>query len=192
MSTVITYDMSEKARESKISNTIDKYGKKLFTFIKDKVHLIEDAEDILQEVWYQFSRLSNIDELESVSGWLYSVSRNKITDLYRKNKSENLEDLGSENEDADYLINDILLADHSANPEISLFKEMFWDVLFEALEEIPESQKLVFILNEIEDKTLQEIADDTGENIKTIISRKAYAVKHLRKKLSPLYTEFFN
>lgn len=57
---------------------------KLFAFIKDKVHLIEDAEDILQEVWYQFSRLSNIDELESVSGWLYSVSRNKITDLYRK------------------------------------------------------------------------------------------------------------
>lgn len=184
--------MSEKARESKISNTFDKYGKKLFAFIKDKVHLIEDAEDILQEVWYQFSRLSNIDELESVSGWLYSVSRNKITDLYRKNKSENLEDLRSENEDADYLINDILLADHSANPEISLFKEMFWDVLFEALEEIPESQKLVFILNEIEDKTLQEIADESGENIKTIISRKAYAVKHLRKKLSPLYTEFFN
>lgn len=192
MSTVITYDMSEKARESKISNTIDKYGKKLFAFIKDKVQLIEDAEDILQEVWYQFSRLSNIDEMESVSGWLYSVSRNKITDLYRKNKSENLEDLRSENEDADYLINDILLADHSANPEISLFKEMFWDVLFEALDEIPESQKLVFILNEIEDKTLQEIADESGENLKTIISRKAYAVKHLKKKLSHLYTEFFN
>lgn len=184
--------MSEKARESKISNTIDKYGKKLFAFIKDKVHLIEDAEDILQEVWYQFSRLSNIDELESVSGWLYSVTRNKITDLYRKNKSENLEDLRSENEEADYLINDILLADHSANPEISLFKEMFWDVLFEALDEIPESQKQVFILNEIEDKTLQEIADYSGENLKTIISRKAYVVKYLRKKLSPLYTEFFN
>jgi RNA polymerase sigma factor (sigma-70 family) len=192
MSTVISYEMSEKARERKISNTIDKYGKKLFAFIKDKVHLIEDAEDILQEVWYQFSRLSNIDELESVSGWLYSVSRNKITDLYRKNKSENLEDLRSENEDAYHLINDFLLTDNSANPETSLFKEMFWDVLFEALDEIPYKQRFVFIMNEIEGKTLKEIADEQNENIKTIISRKSYAVKHLRKKLSHAYEEFLN
>mgnify|MGYP003381652457 CR=1 FL=1 len=90
------------------------------------------------------------------------------------------------------MINDILLADHRENPEMSFFKEMFWEELFAALREMPEAQKQVFIMNEIEDKTLQEIADDSGENIKTVISRKSYAVKHLRKKLSPLYTEFFN
>ena len=192
MSTLVTYSMNAKSREMKITDTIDKYGKKLLSFIKDKVRQLEDAEDILQEVWFQFSKLSNIDELESISAWLYSVSRNKITDQYRKKKSDNIEDFTFGETDDDYFINDILLADDRINPELLLSKEMFWDELFNALEEMPEKQKQVYILNELEDKTLQEIADIQGENIKTIISRKSYAIKHLRKKLSPVYKEFFN
>lgn len=93
-------------------------------------------------------------------------------------------------EDEDELpIKEILLLDESANPELAIFKEQFWDELMSALDELPENQREAFILNEIEDFTLQEIADKNGENLKTIISRKGYAVKHLRKRLKNLYNE---
>jgi RNA polymerase sigma factor (sigma-70 family) len=86
-------------------------------------------------------------------------------------------------------VKDILLADDSNSPELGVFKEMFWNELMKALDELPEKQKRVYIQNELEDKTLQEIADEEGENIKTIISRKSYAVKHLRKRLQSLYDD---
>ena len=86
-------------------------------------------------------------------------------------------------------IKDALLLDDSNNPELVIFKELFWDELMKALEELPENQRFVFIENEIEDKTLQKIADETGENLKTIISRKGYAMKYLKKRLLPLYNE---
>ena len=158
-------------------------------FIKNKVNIVEDAEDILQEVWYQFSNLTNIDALENTSAWLYAVSRNKITDFYRKRKTENLEDYTFENEEGEFVIKDFLLLDDSNNPELAMFKELFWIELLKALDDLPENQRYVFIQNEIEDKSLQKIADEVGENLKTIISRKGYAVKHLRKMLLPLYNE---
>jgi len=181
--------MNENQKQNTVSQTISKFGKQLFSFIKNKVNIVEDAEDILQEVWYQFSNLTNIDALENTSAWLYTVSRNKITDFYRKKKTDNLEDYTYENEEGDFSIKDVLLLDDSNNPELAIFKELFWDELLKALEDLPENQRYVFIQNEIEDKTLQEIADESGENLKTIISRKGYAVKHLRKKLLPLYNE---
>jgi len=183
------HTMAYKNNDTTASQTVRKYGRQLLSFIKGKVNSLEDAEDILQEVWYQFSRLTNLEELENISGWLYSVSRNKIVDLYRKKKTDYLEDYSYENEDGELSFKDVLLLDDSQNPELALFKEVFWDALLKALDTLPENQKNVFILNEMEDKTLQEIADITGENIKTIISRKGYALKHLRKKLDPLYQE---
>lgn len=184
--------MNSKKKNKTISETIKSYRNKLFYFIKGKVPSLEDTEDILQEVWYQFSKLTSIDEIENVSGWLYSVSRNKITDFYRKKKTVNLEDLTSEDDSGNKEIREILLLDDRNNPEMTFFKEMFWSELLKALEELPEKQKQVFILNEIEDKTLQEIADDQNEHLKTIISRKGYAIKHLRKKMQSLYAELFN
>lgn len=146
----------------------------------------------MQEVWFQLSRLTNLDELENVSAWLYAVSRNKITDALRKRKHDSLDDFTVTDDEGFSEIKDILLMDTSNNPELELFKEMFWHELDTALNELPDNQKSVFILNEMEDKTLQEIADEQGENIKTIISRKGYAVKHLRKKLLPLYQDLLN
>ncbi len=78
------------------------------------------------------------------------------------------------------------------DPEFSIFRDAFWEELMEALEELPEEQKLVFVQNELEDKTLQQIADEQSENLKTIISRKSYAIKHLRNRLRPLYNELLN
>jgi len=180
--------MAEKKSVS-LTEVVKNYGSQLLRFIKGKVSKTEDAEDILQEVWYQTSRLTNIDELENVGAWLYSVTRNKITDNYRKKKSDSLEDYVYEDEDGSFNVKEILLADDSNNPEIKMFKDIFWDELMKALDELPEKQRYVFIQNEIEDLTLQEIADQEGENIKTIISRKGYAVKHLRVKLGHLYKE---
>jgi RNA polymerase sigma factor (sigma-70 family) len=171
---------------------VKKYGNKLLYFIKGKVKIVEDAEDILQEVWYQTSKISDLADVENLSAWLYKVTRNKITDNYRKKKDELLEDFSFEDEDGEINIKEILLADENDDPDAQLFKDLFWDELMSALNELPENQRLVFIQNEMEDKTLQMIADEQGENIKTIISRKNYAVKHLRKKLQSLYKEFKN
>jgi RNA polymerase sigma factor (sigma-70 family) len=180
--------MAEKSKNS-ITQTINQFGKRLFGFIRGKVKTQEDAEDIIQDVWYQLSSLSNIDDLESISGWLYQVARNKVTDLYRKKKTDSIEDFEYEDDEGDLGFKEILLMDDSASPELQVFKETFWQELMQALDELPENQRQVFVWNELEDLTLQEIADKTGENLKTIISRKGYAVKYLRTKLNYLYQE---
>ena len=186
----ITIPQMEK--ENIISQTVSSYGGKLMSFIRPKVKNTEDAEDILQEVWYQFSSLTNLSEIVNVGGWLYRVTSNKIIDKYRKKKTENLEDFVYEDEDGTFSIKDILLLDDSAGPELKMFQDEIWKKLFEALEELPEKQRLVYTENELNDKTLQQIADEQGENIKTIISRKNYAVKHLRNRLRQLYEDLNN
>ena len=188
METITTASMSDE-RYFSITETVQQFGKRLFGFVRGKVKTTEEAEDILQDVWYQFSRLSNLDELENVSAWLYRVAQNRVTDNYRKKKTENLEDYTYENDENEISFKEILLLDENASPELALFKEEFWSKLMQALDELPENQKEVFLLNEIEDFTLHEIADQKGENLKTIISRKGYAVKHLRKRLQHLYNE---
>ena len=182
-------NMSQREKDSLIARTVKNYGGKLLSFIRPKVNNAEDAEDILQEVWYQFSNLTNISEIVNVSAWLYTVSRNKITDSYRKKKTDNLEDFVYEDQDGSFSIKDILLLDDSENPELLAFREEVWKALFSALEELPEKQRLAFTEYEIEGKKLQEIADEQGENLKTIISRKNYATQHLRKRMSILYQD---
>jgi len=184
--------MPQKEKENIISQTVSNYGGKLMSFIRPKVKNTEDAEDILQEVWYQFSSLTNLSEIVNVGGWLYRVTSNKIIDKYRKKKTENLEDFVYEDEDGSFSIKDILLLDDSTGPDVKMFQDEIWKKLFEALEELPEKQKLVYMENELNDKTLQEIANEQGENIKTIISRKNYAVKHLRNRLRQLYEDLNN
>lgn len=174
------------------SDTIKSQGKGLFGFIRSKVSSNEDAEDLLQEVWYRFAQLTNLDELESISGWLFQVARSRITDFYRKKKNSSLDDLAYESEEGELNFKDILLADDSHKPEMKQFKELFWNELIKALNELPANQREAFVLNEIEELSLQEIADRSGENLKTIISRKGYAVKFLRSRLTNLYQEFIN
>lgn len=184
--------MSQSEKDSIIAQTVKNYGGKLLSFIRPKVNNTEDAEDILQEVWFQFSNLTNVSEIMNVGAWLYQVTRNKITDSYRKKKTENLEDFVYEDEDGSFSIKDILLLDDSENPELLAFREEVWRELFAALDELPEKQRLVFVENAIEGKKLQEIADELEENIKTIISRKNYAMKYLRTRMSPLYRDLDN
>ncbi len=188
METAMNYSTREQKTNS-ISRTIQEFGERLFGFVRKKVKTTEDAEDILQEVWFQLSNLDDIAELESVSAWLYEVARNKITDKSRKRTNLSIEDYGFETEEGEFNFKEILLLDDSNNPDLAFFKEIFWKEFEQALEELPPAQREVFLLNELEDMTLQQIADRKGENLKTIISRKGYAVKHLRNKLGYLYKE---
>lgn len=181
--------MSELEKQNIVSQAVNNYGGKLMSYIRPKVKNTEDAEDILQEVWYQFSNLSNISEIVNVGSWLYRVTANKITDSYRKKKTDNLEDYVYEDEEGSFSIKEILLMDTSQSPELKLFQDEFWNELMNSLQELPEKQRYVFFENELNDRTLQDIADELGENIKTIISRKQYAVKYLRKKLNQLYKD---
>ena len=149
--------MAETEKQNIISQAVKDYRGRLMSFIRPKVNNAEDAEDILQEVWFQFSNLTNVSEIINVGAWLYQVTRNKITDSYRKKKIENLEDFVYEDEDGSFSIKDILLLDDSENPELLAFREEVWRELFAALEEMPEKQRFVFVENAIEGKKLQEI-----------------------------------
>ena len=174
-----------------IVQVIEEYGKKLFGFIRQKVNTDEDAEDILQEVWFRFSEMSATRTIDQISGWLFTVARNKIIDQYRKRKPELLDDYIYENDEGNQNVNEILLSDYE-NPETEHLKNIFWEAFFTALDELPDKQRRVFVQNELEEKTLQQIANETGENLKTIISRKRYAVNHLRKTLQYFYDDLMD
>lgn len=176
-------------RKQNIATVVRDYGKRLSSFIRGRVRSNEEAEDILQEVWFQLSRVVDTEPIEQISGWLFRVARNRITDSYRKQKTELIDDFSYEDEDGDISFKDLLLADFNT-PETENLRQVFWEALFEALDELPEEQRQIFVWNELEDQTFQEISDRTGVNIKTLISRKGYAVKHLRKRLQTLYNEF--
>ena len=172
-----------------IVQTISSYGKSLLGFIRKRVKSDEDAEDVLQDVWYQLSSVVNAAPIEQTGAWLYRVARNKIIDRHKK-KSEILfeenfdDDQGDEEPDFK-----AILLQESSTPETEYLRNLFWEQLFAALEELPEEQKQVFIWQELDDIPFREIAERTGENIQTLVTRKRYAVLHLRKRLRQLYNE---
>lgn len=176
-------------QKQSILYAVENYGKRLFDFIRNRVKTNEDAEDILQDVWYQLSALIDTEPIEHLSSWLYRVSSNRIIDKKRKKKSLALEDLAFEDEDGELIFPEELLIG-SNNPEIEFDNTYFRISFVSALNELPEKQSQVFVWNVMENMTLQEIADKTGESIKTIISRKRYAVNHLRKRLQNIYKDY--
>lgn len=176
-------------RQLSIQNAVQNYGKRLFSFIRSRVKNNEDAEDILQDVWYKLSSIIDTEPVEQLSSWLYRVSRNSIVDKKRKQKPLSLEDFAYEDEEGEMVFSDMMLMENT-NPENELEREYFREAFFKALNELPDKQKNVFVWNELEDMTLQEIADKTGESIKTIISRKRYAVLYLREQLKNIYNNY--
>jgi RNA polymerase sigma factor (sigma-70 family) len=174
-----------------ISSVINQFGKRLLSFIRQRVNNEADAEDVLQDVWYQLTTTVDTEPIEQVGSWLFTVARNKITDRYRKKKAESLDSLLGTDEEGEVNFEAILL-DDSKNPETAYLQSLFWQTLEEALQELPEEQKNVFTWNELYDIPFKEIAERTGENVNTLISRKRYAVLHLRKRLQTLYNEIIN
>jgi len=184
MGQAMTISVTDKPKQNIIQAVRD-YGKRLFYFIRGRVDTDEDAEDILQDVWYQFSNVMNSEPIEQTSAWLYRVARNKIIDKYRRRELDSLEEMFADDENGEFNFGELLLAGDE-NLETEHLRNLFWEQLFAALDELPEEQKKVFVLNELEDISFNEIAERTGEKINTLISRKRYAVLHLRKRLEQL------
>jgi RNA polymerase sigma factor (sigma-70 family) len=178
-------------RNRNISNTIKAMSKRLFGFIKQRVANNEDAEDILQDVFYQFA--GNTQPIEQVTAWLYKVARNKITDSYRKQKLPLADDIlqTAETGDDNFNWKEVLFTNDST-PETQYLRNIFWEELKAALDELPAEQRDVFIQNEIDGIAFKDIAAATGESVATLISRKRYAVLHLRNRLSVLKDELLN
>jgi RNA polymerase sigma factor (sigma-70 family) len=174
-------------------NTFLKEKDKLLGFIRSRVSTVEEAEDILQDVFYQFiSGFQTIESLDRVTSWLYSVARNKIIDRYRRDASRpkrtDFELLSGTDDDAPLTLQEIL-PDLDNTPEATLLREAIWDEITEALAELPADQREIFILNELEEKSFREISDETGVSINTLLSRKRYAIMALRKRLQSFYDD---
>ena len=177
-------------KQNHIIQAIKSYGKGLLGFIRKRVKSDADAEDILQDVWYQLSAVVNAEPIEETGAWLYRVARNKIIDKSRK-KTEELLDLGvgGDGEDAEGPDFREILLTEGTTPETAYIRNLFWEQLFLALDELPQEQRDVFIWQELDGIPFNEIAKRTGENVQTLVSRKRYAVLHLRKRLKQLYEE---
>ncbi|MBK7130721.1 MAG: sigma-70 family RNA polymerase sigma factor [Crocinitomicaceae bacterium] len=178
-----------------IAQTVEKERGKLFNFIRKRVKSTLDAEDILQDVFYQFIRVQDeVQKIEKVSSWLFQVARNRITDLYRKKKPANFSQFitSSESDDESSLSFEDYIPDLTDLPDATITREMVWEILDEGLNELPEEQREVFKMHEFEDLSFNEISEITGEGVNTLISRKRYAILHLRKKLDELYREIVN
>jgi RNA polymerase sigma factor (sigma-70 family) len=171
-----------------ITQVINEYSKRLLGFIRKRVKTEADAEDILQDVFYQF--LGNHEPIEQLTGWLFTVARNKITDRQRKKKPEALEDLFI-NDEEKFDWTEIFF-DTTDTPENQYLRTMFWEELNNALDELPPEQSSVFIMNEMEGIPFKTIAEQTGETVNTLLSRKRYAVLHLRERLRTLRDELIN
>jgi RNA polymerase sigma factor (sigma-70 family) len=187
MEDLIILPMTQQRQQSLVK-AVQNYGKQLFKFIRSRVKSDADAEDILQDVWYQLSSIIDIEPIEQLSAWLYRVSRNRIVDKQRKKTPQRLEELSYIDEDGEVYYPEEILAD-IINPESEFEQKAVHDAIFNALDELPDEQRMVFVWNELEGLTFQQIADITGENIKTLISRKRYAVLYLRARLEKLYNE---
>ncbi|MFK7925340.1 MAG: RNA polymerase sigma factor [Bacteroidia bacterium] len=191
----LPYRMTDETLHNKdyndesIDGIISRLNSEFQGFISSRVANPRDGEDILQEVWLQFSSAWHKQTIKQPRAWLYRVIRNKIIDLYRKKSPEWLEDYLYE-ESEEYQFEAETEIDGWEQPEVIYLQEQFWEALYEALETLPSAQREVFLLNELEGHTLREIAEQKGENLKTIISRKGYAMRALREKLVDIFAEF--
>ena len=181
--------MQEAIKQS----TFLKEKDKLLGFIRSRVSSLEEAEDILQDVFYQFvAGFDTIESIDRVTSWLYSVARNKIIDRYRRDAARpqraDFETPSGRDEEAPLTLQEIL-PDLDNSPESVLLREAIWEEILEALDELPPEQKEIFMLNEIEERGFREIAEETGVSINTLLSRKRYAILALRKRLQRFYDD---
>jgi RNA polymerase sigma factor (sigma-70 family) len=181
--------MTEQDRQ--ISQVVAEQRLRLRNFIRRRVPDPSDAEDIVQEVFYELVEANRLlMPIEHVTGWLYRVARNRITDLFRKKKPQAFSDAAIEDEAGELLRIEDLLPSPDAGPEALYFRSLLLDELELALEELPREQREVFLAHEIEGRSFKELSAESGVGINTLLSRKRYAVLHLRERLQSIYDEF--
>jgi RNA polymerase sigma factor (sigma-70 family) len=178
-------------QDRQISGIVAKERLRLRNFIRKRVPDPADAEDIVQEVFYELVEANRLlMPIEHVTGWLFRVARNRITDLFRKKKPEPFSEAIVEDEDGERLRVEDLLPSPDAGPEVLYLRNVLLDELEHALDELPDEQREVFIAHELEGRSFKEIAAETDVSVNTLLSRKRYAMLHLRGRLQSIYDEF--
>src|SRR5690242_16682721 len=174
-----------------ISEIIRREQSRLRNFIRRRVPDRFDAEDVLQDVFHRLVEANRLlMPIDHVTGWLFRVARNRITDLFRKKQPENFSDTALQDDEGEALRIEDLLPSPYAGPEAMYFRNLLLDELELALDELPDEQREVFVAHELEGCSFKELADETGVSVNTLLSRKRYAVLHLRERLQSIYDEF--
>jgi RNA polymerase sigma factor (sigma-70 family) len=179
--------------DQRISEVVEREHSRLRSFIRRRVPDPRDAEDILQDVFYELVEANRLlMPIEHVTGWLFRVARNRIVDFFRKKKPESFGDTAvARDDDADDLpAFEDLLPSPDAGPEALYARNVLLHELELAVDELPEEQRKVFVAHELEGRSFKEIAAETGVSVNTLLSRKRYAVLHLRQRLQNIYDEF--
>lgn len=178
-------------QDQRISEVVQRERSRLGSFIRRRVPDPGDAEDILQDVFYKLVEANRLlMPIEHVTGWLFRVARNRITDLFRKKTPESFSDTAVAYEEGELLRLEDLLPSPAAGPDALYACNVLLDELELAIDELPEEQREVFVAHELEGRSFQEIAAETGVGINTLLSRKRYAVLHLRERLQSIYDDF--
>jgi RNA polymerase sigma factor (sigma-70 family) len=181
--------MTEQDRH--IAEVVAEQRSRLRNFIRRRVPNPADADDIVQEVFYELVEANRLlMPIEHITGWLYRVARNRITDLFRKKKPEPFSEAAVEGEDGELLRIEDLLPSPDAGPEALYFRNVLLDELEFAIGELPEEQREVFVAHELEGRRFKELSAETGVSVNTLLSRKRYAILRLRERLQSVYEEF--
>ena len=181
--------MSEQDRQ--ISEIIAEGRSRLRNFIRGRVPDPSDAEDIVQEVFYELVEANRLlMPIDHVTAWLFRVARNRITDFFRKKKPETFSDRAIEDENGELLPIEDLLPSPDAGPEALYVRSVLFDELEFAIDELPDEQREVFVAHELEGRSFKELSAESGVSVNTLLSRKRYAVLHLRERLQSIHDEF--
>jgi len=174
-----------------VSEVFISYSERLLKFIRSRVSITEDAEDILQDTFYQFSRIdSMINPVENTAAWLYKTARNKIIDHHRKKKEQPLPASYNEDDD-DYIFDEIadIIYGEKTTPETEMFRAVLLEEIQTSIDELPKEQREVFQMTELLGFSVKEVSIKTNTPLNTVLSRKHYAIKFLRKRLEKLYND---
>jgi RNA polymerase sigma factor (sigma-70 family) len=178
-------------QDQRISEVVKRERSRLLNFIRRRVPEPGDAEDILQDVFYRLVEANRLlMPIEHITGWLFQVARNRITDLFRKKQPENFSEIAIADENGEELQLEDLLPSLDGGPEAVFARKLLLEELKQALGELPAEQREVFMAHEFEGRSFKELATETGVSVNTLLSRKRYAVLHLRERLQRAYDEF--
>jgi len=180
-------------QDQRISEVVTREQARLRNFIRRRVPDPRDAEEILQEVFYELVEANRLlMPIEHVTGWLFRVARNRITDLFRKKRPESFSGMAIEDEDGDLLRLEDLLPSPDDGPDGIYLRNLLLDELELAINELPPDQREVFVAHEIDGTSFKQMAAETGVNVNTLLARKRYAVRRLRERLQSIHEEFSN
>lgn len=188
MDTTLTCKAMMAEQDKRIAETVSRERGRLGNFIRRRVPDASEAEDILQDVFYEFVAAYRLPEpIEQVGAWLFRVARNRIIDRFRKKREGPLPELSDEANEGTWL--DEVLPSADAGPEAAYARAVLLEEVGAALDELPKEQRAVFIAHELEGRSFKELAAESGVGVNTLLARKRYAVLHLRARLQTLYEE---